>query len=430
MTHGFPGDKGIFRPYPIRLLNRVGSTIQPCWAPTRTMNRTKHRAALWFTSVLAAAAFSLSAQDVAEVCPPPSDVVERLSLDRHYEKYIDFRGFPIVASAKVSDYALKEAAYLIDMMIGSRPDIISALATSNFRLAIMSVDEFTTDIPEHSDLTPADYWNKRARGLGATKIRPAVSVGEENLLGLEGDPYAAESIFVHEFAHVIHQVATAGFDPDFQTQLEQAFARAKLAGKWKGKYAGTNPSEYWAESVQSWFDTNRENDSDHNEVNTREELKEYDPAAAALVESVFGDGEWRYLPPAQRAELLHLTDFDRTTAPSFSWPPELVAAFDAIERGDHLESVSLQAMELIATNPATGEGGISIQLRFDNRSHQRISVYWIGFDGIRRHYADIDPGRRHEQQTYGGHLWVIVGEDGRDIGWLPAPESDGLVAVN
>jgi len=28
--------------------------------------------------------------------------------------------------------------------------------------------------------------------------------------------------------------------------------------------------EYWAEAVQSWFDTNREPDHDHNHVNTRD----------------------------------------------------------------------------------------------------------------------------------------------------------------
>ena len=40
-------------------------------------------------------------------------------------------------------------------------------------------------------------------------------------------------------------------------------------GLWKGKYASVNHHEYFAEGVQSWFDNNRENDHDHNHVNTR-----------------------------------------------------------------------------------------------------------------------------------------------------------------
>ena len=45
---------------------------------------------------------------VFTVKPPPD------GFDPFYEKYLSVRGFPVVASAKVSDYALKEAAYLID----------------------------------------------------------------------------------------------------------------------------------------------------------------------------------------------------------------------------------------------------------------------------------------------------------------------------
>lgn len=51
----------------------------------------------------------------------------------------------------------------------------------------MAQDEMTTDVPEHCDLRPKDYWDRRARRLGATDARPAVSCGEENLLCLPGD---------------------------------------------------------------------------------------------------------------------------------------------------------------------------------------------------------------------------------------------------
>jgi len=68
-------------------------------------------------------------------------------------------------------------------------------------------------------------------------------------------------------------------DSEFQGVLEQAFNRAAIVGLWRGKYAGTNPAEYWAEGVQSWFNTNREND--HNHVNTRDEFKQHDTELAA-----------------------------------------------------------------------------------------------------------------------------------------------------
>ena len=47
-------------------------------------------------------------------------------------------------------------------------------------------------------------------------------------------------------------------------------------GLWKTKYAAVNSREYFAEGVQSWFNNNRPPDHDHNHVDTRKELIEYE----------------------------------------------------------------------------------------------------------------------------------------------------------
>jgi hypothetical protein len=194
------------------------------------------------------------------------------------------------------------------------------------RCAVMAYSERTTDIPEHSDLKPKDYWNVRARGLGATPIRPAVSGAEENLLNYPGDPYSTENILIHEFGHAIHEMGLRTADPTFDSRLRQAYRDTLKAGRWKGTYAASNPHEYWAEGVQSWFNTNRENDAQHNHVNTREELKAYDPSLASLLAEVLGDGAWRYERPGTRTEQAHLAGYDPSRAPRFAWEPELLAA--------------------------------------------------------------------------------------------------------
>jgi hypothetical protein len=247
-----------------------------------------------------------------------------LGLSPFYEKYVSAGGFPIVGSVRVSDHAMMEAAYLVNRMLAYRPEIRDAMIRNHVRCAVMAYNERTTDIPEHRDLTPKTYWDVRARGLGATRTRPAVSCAEENLLGLRGDPYSTENILIHEFGHAMHEMGLSSVDPTFDRRLRQAFRDATKKGLWKGTYAATNPHEYWAEGVQSWFDTNRENDSQHNHVNTREELKEYDPGLAALVKEVFGDESWRYTRPEQRTDKGHLAGFDRQHAPRFAWEPELL----------------------------------------------------------------------------------------------------------
>ena len=86
-------------------------------------------------------------------------------------------------------------------------------------------------------------------------------------------------------------------------------------GGQKQCYAALNCAEYWAESVQDWFDTNRTMDHDHNQIHTRDQLKKYDPLVAQLCEDVLGDSPWRFVSPRTRAGNEHLKGYDPTTAP-------------------------------------------------------------------------------------------------------------------
>ena len=255
--------------------------------------------------------------------PVSSNLPKHLNLPAFYKKSTSVNGFPLVSSDKVSDYALKEAAYLIDRMIGHRQDIIDNMIHRNCRLVVMAHDEFTTQVPEHSGMTPAKFWDRRARGLGSSRKDPVVSCAEENLLCYPGDPYNTESIMIHEFAHAIHLNGIFDVDTTFDKRLGETYKAAMAKGLWKNKYAANNKAEYWAEGVQSWFNTNRPPDHDHNHVNTREELKAYDPGLAKMVGEIFGDAEWRYKRPSQRKSPGHLQGFDPLKTPIFKWPKEL-----------------------------------------------------------------------------------------------------------
>ncbi|MBI3880849.1 MAG: zinc-dependent peptidase [Verrucomicrobia bacterium] len=253
-----------------------------------------------------------------------------------YTQRVEAHGYPIVASAKVNPYALKEAAYLADMMLAKRPDVREAMIQSGSRLCILAWNEFTTDQPEfarladaktrdHPTLSGREYWDSRARGLGGSETDPLCSCAEENLLGYPGDPYSTENILIHEFAHNIHLRGMNNVDPAFDTRLKQTYAAAMKAGLWKGKYASVNHHEYFAEGVQSWFDNNRFNDHDHNHVHLRSQLIEYDPDLAATCREVFGDTELKYTKPATRLTG-HMAGYDPANAPTFVWPERLQKA--------------------------------------------------------------------------------------------------------
>lgn len=249
-------------------------------------------------------------------------------------------GFPILATAKTNPYALKEVAYLLNLMLEHRPDVRQAMIDSGARMVIMAHDEFTTDLPEfarladepvkgHEGMSAKTYWDTRARGLGGSLTDPFCSCAEENVLGLPGDPYAKECIVIHEFAHCIHLRGMVNVDPTFDHRLKAAYDSAMKAGLWRGKYASVNHHEYWAEGVQSWFDDNRVNDHDHNHVHLRSQLIEYDPGLAALCREVFGETELHYTKPATRLTG-HMSGYDPTKAPAFAWPESLQAARESI----------------------------------------------------------------------------------------------------
>ncbi len=386
-------------------------------------------------SILAIALFACSVdrgESVREeVAAPSNDLVARLSLSPHYSKCVLIEGLPIVSSSKVSNYAILEAAYLIRESIGHRPEILRAMAANRIRFSIMAPAEMTTDLPEHSDLTPREYWNRRARGLGATAARPAVSCGEENLLCLRGDPYSTENILLHEFAHAIHEMGMNTIDATFDRRLQQAFDLAKSEGLWNGTYAMENRMEYWAEGAQSWFDTNRSNDKEHGPIDTRAELKIYDPRLALLLTEVFGDRAWRYVRPDQRAKthtaekeaigLTHLTGFDVNSAPTFRWS----------EANAHPASAQ-QLLPLLAPNDAprasSQDASTNATIVFANQRSHPVVIDWIDAQGGRHRYHTLRPGTDHLQPTFVGHVWVITAET-ETIGVVVAKPGDGRVEI-
>jgi hypothetical protein len=299
--------------------------------------------AMSLLSRFVAFAFALSAgrapandDAVRPITAPPAE----LKAPDFYKKHISAGGYPIVASDKVNDYALREAAYLVDLMLAKRPDVKEAMIASGSRLCIMAYNEYTTDLPEFAHLgavpmrgfkevSGKEYWDTRARGLGGSEHDPLCSCGEENLLCFAGDPYSTENILIHEFAHNIHLRGVVRVDKTFDGRLKESYRKAMDAGLWKGKYAASNHHEYFAEGVQSWFDNNRENDHDHNHVNTRAELLEYDPGLAAMCREVFGDTELKYTKPVTRLTS-HMAGYDPAKAPAFAWPERLKKANDLI----------------------------------------------------------------------------------------------------
>jgi alpha-glucosidase len=227
-----------------------------------------------------------AAADGPKVTEVPEAVVKKFKLDTSfYKKHVDYKGFSILGSAKVSDAALLEARYLIDQLLHDREDILKAMIRRGCRFMVMA----PTEMPEqrHMKTDLKTDWDKRARGLGG-KLS---SCGEENLLNLKGDRYNRENILIHEFNHAVHQQGLRAVDPTFDRRLREAYRAAMDAGLWKGTYVATDPAEYWAEGCQAYFDRMRPQFG----ANTREKLQKYDERLFKLVDEVYKQSKFRYV---------------------------------------------------------------------------------------------------------------------------------------
>ena len=224
---------------------------------------------------------------------------------KFYERVSRHDGFYIISSKEVL-YSVHDEAYkVIEGMLGEAPDTFEALKKHNVHLAIASENEGITDLPDYADLpmpqdcgdfcdkTAKEYWNWRSRGFGPAAPGDPVSVGEENVLVTKDDRYFGESILIHEFAHGIH-MALAKDEVDFDKKIKSLYEQAKSKGLWSNTYAMENHSEYFAEAVQSYFDSNQSPNFNHNNVRNRSALKKHDPAVFEFIDDIFGKTSWRW----------------------------------------------------------------------------------------------------------------------------------------
>jgi len=234
----------------------------------------------------------------ADFCAePPGPPPPALRVDAFYGKYLDGAGVPVLSSPAVDDAAVTAACSIVVHMLSLRADVRQRMVDLDMSVAIIGVGEVTTDIPEYAYLNsmfPTQDWN-RLRGVGATKQIPVSSVGEENLLCLQGDMFAGEQLLVQTFATGV-QLAVEDVDDTFMARLDAAFDAAKSAGLWTSTYAHQNDIEYYAEGVQSWFDANHyvaQPDGNNGPIATRGQLQAYDPALATLIGETMRSDSWR-----------------------------------------------------------------------------------------------------------------------------------------
>jgi hypothetical protein len=71
-----------------------------------------------------------------------------------------------------------------------------------------------------------------------------------------------------------------------------------------------------------------------------------------------------------------------------------------------------------------------VNVTFRNQTSEALSVYWIDFEGQRKPYGVVDPGREKKQSTLEGHRWELESDSGQLLGRFTATAADSTAEVN
>ncbi|MFK7789126.1 MAG: hypothetical protein AB8C95_06460 [Phycisphaeraceae bacterium] len=185
---------------------------------------------------------TLAAEKTFTVAPPTAEQIDFYDLDSDfYTKSILVQDILIATSDNVSDYALKESAYLFDKMMASiNQDVAQRVRDQRVLCLLIGATEQISELPQFkTDKTgeALDFYNWRKRGfltrLTINKRRqPAVVFAEEDVLEYPGG-MKDESILIHEFGHV---VMFQGFDDEQMKRVTEAYDNAKKAGLYQDGY--------------------------------------------------------------------------------------------------------------------------------------------------------------------------------------------------
>lgn len=86
----------------------------------------------------------------------------------------------------------------------------------------------------------------------------------------------------------------------------------------------------------------------------------------------------------------------------------------------------VQACGLERSSPHSSE---STYIEFVNERSSSAIIFWVNFDGNRQYYRTLNPGESYSQQTYVGHVWVIMNGDSSCNAVVTAGSGGGSIFI-
>jgi hypothetical protein len=199
-----------------------------------------------------------------------------------YTQKREVAGFTIVGSGAISAAAFDEAERTVERVFRD-PALAQPLVDQGAYIIIAAPGQGVLDLPEFACLEGelgADFFT-HVCGIADRADYPVVSVNELDLIGDRKGPCGGLNILYHELGHLVQGWSVS--PPDY-FDIRVLYQRAVDAGKLRGRYAGRNANEYFADGTQAYF-----HHVDRAGREDRDWLKRFDPDLYALLVRVYGE---------------------------------------------------------------------------------------------------------------------------------------------
>ncbi|WP_105565653.1 hypothetical protein [Microbacterium halophytorum] len=208
-------------------------------------------------------------------------------------------GIVVKAGPRVEPHVLEMAAEQVDVELG-RPEtgIAARMAEYGCSLAVYGAYENAYMVPEHRGGYDPEMYDVEGYG-GSTHNDCVSSISSRNVErtvdsdnAFDNTKYPNENILAHEFGHAVRLVGIETLeDRTLSDELWAVYENAYNTGLWPNTYAISNIDEYFATLTTIWFDNMEEmpdwSDGVRSPINTREELKAYDPRAYEFFAKIY-----------------------------------------------------------------------------------------------------------------------------------------------
>lgn len=229
---------------------------------------------------------NITGRVVASV-PANSPTLQRIAREQARDRLINKVASTIVKTG-ASQKAQYEAERLVRKMLRNvSDDVLKNIADAGYSIYIIPRGKKLTDLPEFSGLKGKKTFDGRdwesVSGVLSSNAK-GMAVAEEDLLNGKSS-YEKNSIFAHEFAHLI-----AASDKTVNLKISAAYEQnIKDREKFSDDYASTNKDEYFARSSEMWFGVYSESKwNPFSDPKDKDWLKANDPEMYQLLNQLYG----------------------------------------------------------------------------------------------------------------------------------------------